>query len=45
MLTYLFLAYEGNYVGRSLNSTWEMFTYKGELYYVNPNTDEVIPQG
>lgn len=41
--TYLTLAYDGNYVGRSPLGGWEMFTYNGELWIVNPATDQAVP--
>ena len=38
-ITYLTLAYEGNYVGRAEGS-WEVFTYMGDVWVANPVTDE-----
>jgi hypothetical protein len=41
-MTYLFLAYEGNYAGKSPVGKWEIFTYDGKVYLANPVTDTVI---
>lgn len=42
MVTYLTLAYEGNYVGRTLKGTWDLFTYHGELYATDSQNDIVV---
>jgi hypothetical protein len=42
MLSYLFLAYEGNYVGKSPVGQYELFTYNGHLYMADPATDLVM---
>lgn len=41
MLTYLTLAYDGNYVGRTQGGLFELFTYGGNLYAADPETNEV----
>jgi hypothetical protein len=41
MVTYLVLAYDGNYVGRTQGGLFELFTYGGELYAADPMTDAV----
>jgi hypothetical protein len=41
MPTYLTLAYDGNYVGKTSGGHFLLFTYKENLYVVDPDTDTV----
>ena len=41
-MSYLTLAYEGNYVGKTLFGKFFLFTYRGELWATDPDTGEVV---
>jgi hypothetical protein len=41
MLSYLFLAYEGNYVSKDVHG-YEWWTYNGQLYMVDPHADVIL---
>ncbi len=42
IVDFMTLAYDGNYVGKTLLGKFFLFTYKGELWATDPDTDAVV---